>query len=248
MPNNQKYTESFFNDLMHDSVILSDINIELFRNQFYQYQDNQIQSARLDSYLGFKCNEIETNLRLEAKEKFGAGSIEKLSYSRDKSLTWIGLNPAQLQTPYGEFVELLEKIDLNQYENIIDLGAGYGRLGLLIGLFYPKLNFLGVELVKERVDEGNRVYKKLLIKNSKLIYGHINKFLSKSDLYFIYDYGDKDEMIHTLNLLSEIADSGHGFSVVARGSAINALICEKCPWLIQSDTELENSSLYNFNL
>lgn len=248
MSRNQKYTESFFNALMHDSVVLSDINLDLFRNQFELYQDNQYQSARLDTYLGFRCNDIEEKIRREAKEKFGAGSIEKLSYLRDKSLTWIGLNPAQLQTPYGEFVELLEKIDLNKYKNIIDLGAGYGRLGILIGLFYPKLNFIGVELVKERVDEGNRIYKKLFIKNSKLLYGHINKCLTKSDLYFIYDYGDKVEMIFSLNLLSELADTGHRFSVVARGSAINALICDKCPWLIKSKIVLENSTLYDFNL
>jgi SAM-dependent methyltransferase len=248
MPSMTFYNETFFNDLMHDSARATDLKIEIFMNHFDNYQDNQFQSARLDSYLGFKCNQIEANLRHAAREMYGAGSIEKLSYARDNSLTWIGLNPAQLQTPYGEFVELLARIDITKYSSVIDLGAGYGRLGIIIGLFYPNIKFTGIELVKERVDEGNRIYSKLDIRNAVLRNAHINKSFEKSDLYFIYDYGDKNEMIQTIDLLSQLADQNHSFSVVARGSAINALIRKQAPWILQSNISLENSTLYSFNL
>ena len=43
-------------------------------------------------------------------------------------------------------------------KKVVDLGAGYGRMGLVIAKHYPTLSFWGVEYVAERVAEGNRVF------------------------------------------------------------------------------------------
>lgn len=41
-------------------------------------------------------------------------------------------------------------------QTVMDLGSGFGALGMLIGLFYPEVKFIGYEILPERVDEANR--------------------------------------------------------------------------------------------
>jgi len=235
-----------FQEKLKEVASHKQLELKFFKSFSNDYSDHQYQSQLLDEFLGFQCHKIEKSLRSKAIAEYGHGSIEKWSYKLHNSLTWVGLNPAQLQTPYTEFVEILEAINLENISNILDLGAGYGRLGLLIGLFYKNIKFDGIELVKQRVNEGNRIYKKLDILNSTLYCENNIESSLDHDLYFIYDFGDKAEMLAVINKLSLLADLNKKFMIIARGSAINKLILKRAPWLIKSKIELSNSCLYYF--
>ena len=41
--------------------------------------------------------------------------------------------------------------------HVVDLGAGYGRMDFVLKSLDPRIEFTGYELVKERVQEGNKI-------------------------------------------------------------------------------------------
>ena len=65
--------------------------------------------------------------------------------------------PEDLFTPYRVIQDLLRTIKPKANTTIVDLGSGLGRLGFFLGLNYPKVNFLGLELVKERVLQSREI-------------------------------------------------------------------------------------------
>lgn len=223
---------------------LTDLKIAHFAKNFEDYQDLQIQSACLDRYLGFGIESIEKALVNEAKSLAPDSHIEGWSEALHGAQTWVGLSPSQLQTPYFELIEILDKLSPDQ-KTIIDLGAAYGRLGVLIGLFYPQLKFLGIELVKERVNEAQRIFSHYNFANAQMLVSDTTEKVPKGDVYFVYDFGSHHEILELINIFSEKADRGEKFQIIARGSAINSLIIRHAPWLIKSKEDFFASSLYD---
>ena len=121
----------------------------------------------------------------------------------DGAQTWVGLDFQVLQTTYHDLKTLFEIIRPRAGEKIIDLGAGYGRIGIFLHHFYPQSEFLGIELVSERVNEANRMLKSLKNINKKMIAENLSelKELPFGDIYFIYDFGSVDHIKMILELL-----------------------------------------------
>ncbi|MEX0798311.1 MAG: hypothetical protein WD025_02650 [Bacteriovoracaceae bacterium] len=223
---------------------------EFFKFQSSEYQSVQTHSSCIDLILGIPVAEIEKELRERAKKLWPGGTIE--SWSQDLyegAMTWVGLNPAQLQTPYAEIYDLFKVIDLKKRSLVVDLGAGYGRLGVVLGLLCPECEFLGFEMAQERVEAGNALYSRLELPKTKLIQKNIaaDEFeLPAADVFFIYDFGSLPDMKKLLAKLDELADKREAFSVIARGRGINALIQETAPWLTVKAKEAGNSVIYTY--
>lgn len=222
------------------------MDLSYFTHFFKDYQDQQIQSACIDKHLGFQIDEIEKNLVKRAKEEHPDGTIESWSHNLHGVQSWVGLNPSQLQTPYFEFIEILNDLNLSAGKKVFDIGAGYGRLGILVGWYFKSLHFEGVEIVQERVDEGNRIYKNLDIHNAKLICSNVISELNQADVYFVYDFGNMQEMRKLISTFSNKADNGDKFIIIARGSAINKLLLDE-PWLNNEQSNYQVSQKYTFN-
>ena len=111
------------------------------------YAEAQVHAAAVDKWLGFELDAIEARLAREHTNFSGA---------RDEQ-HWIGLPIQTLQTPYTEIRELLSLLDLKPGDHIVDLGAGYGRMGFVVAAHHPGVGFTGYEVVSDRVAEGRRV-------------------------------------------------------------------------------------------
>lgn len=111
------------------------------------YQAAQAHSGLVDEWLGFKLDPIEERLSNER---------ENFDTARDEQ-HWIGLPIKTLQTPYTEIRSLLSQLVLHPGDRVVDLGAGYGRMGFVIAQHFPGVAFTGYEVVAERVAEGQRV-------------------------------------------------------------------------------------------
>lgn len=61
-----------------------------------------------------------------------------------------------VQSSYATTILALRYLNLPKGSRFIDLGSGYGRIGLVVGLMRPDIQFLGYEFVKERVDIANK--------------------------------------------------------------------------------------------
>lgn len=212
--------------------------------------DFNLDSALIDQELGFKISEIEFDLLKQAQAIAQSQDI----YSLGKVLhqgnqTWVGLDPQTLQTPYGELQQICEFLKIKDDSQVIDLGAGYGRLGIVLFQYNPTVQFIGYEYVKERVDEGNRLFQ---------LGGNTKARLYQQDLlqdgftiptgqyYFIYDYGFPPQIRQTLKQL-ELLAVNNDLVIIARGKGIRSQIHSEHPWLCQvfKPWHQENYSIYS---
>lgn len=200
-------------------------------------------SNMIDKILGLRLKYIEEMLIAEAREFEPEGSHETWGPSlHDGVQTWVGLDLQTLQTPYSECLRILQLLKIRPYQQIIDLGAAYGRMGIVIGGLYIKNSFTGYEYVKARVNEGNRVLKELGFSRSILIQQDLadSSFeLPEADIYFIYDYGQVEHINHTLSQIEATARK-RPVKVVVRGKFTKGIIADRNPWLdLQYEGKLE---------
>jgi len=207
----------------------------------------------IDSILGFRLRYVEEMLMAEAQGFDPEGSHETWGPSlHDGVQTWIGLNLQTLQTPYAEILRILQLIKLKPYQHVVDLGAAFGRMGVVIGGNYIKSFFTGFEYVKSRVDEGNRVYEELGFDKCKLRTQDLfakDFLLPDADAYFIYDYGQVEHIDHTLNQIKAKARK-RPLKVIVRGRFTKDIIKTLHPWLeLKYEGKMDELfSIYTANL
>lgn len=196
--------------------------------QSHTYQDAQAHSAQVDHHLGFQFEPIEENL-LHSKDYQKKDEIVQ---------AWQGLPVQAMQTPYTEIRYLLSRLPLQERQTVIDLGCGYGRMAHVIGKHYPEVNFIGYELVYERVMEGQRIlsqhpYTQVQLQTCDLSEPAFAPAIA--DYYFIFDFGSKSAIEKTLGDLQQIARQ-KPITVIARGRGIRHQIYQNHPWLCQMQT------------
>lgn len=210
-----------------------------------------LSSVEIDQYFGFRVNEIEQSLYHAARSLRPSGDLSNLGHIfHDGHQTWIGLQPETLQTPYQELVKICHHLDPQAGEVMVDLGAGYGRLGLVLNELYKEVHFKGYELVPERVIEGNRVFENFNCDNAKLFIQDLTDIrfeIPNANFYFIYDYGKVAHIRETLKQVERFTESGK-FKVIARGKGTRSIIEHEHPWLSQINPVIheENFSIYSF--
>ncbi|MBO9665473.1 MAG: methyltransferase [Bdellovibrio sp.] len=198
----------------------------LISDEEHTYQEAQEHSVVIDEWLGFRTAEIETALLKSKNYDIQADQTIPVNF-------WRGLPVQALQTPYTEIRSILKLLDPKADETVVDLGCGYGRMGFVLGLHYPQVNFVGYELVDERVREGNRVlerfnYPRAKIKTQDLTDPEFKPVLAQ--YYFIFDFGSAPAIDKTLEDLKWIAKN-QSIRVVARGRYIRHRIYQTHPWL-----------------
>ena len=209
---------------------------ELFTAFDASYEGAREHSEIVDGILGFNVPGIEKNLLDQALASSPNGSHKTWGQSiHNGNQTWVGLSHQTLQTPYSELKQICELLNPADGSRLVDLGAGYGRMGLVLNVFYPKAFFIGYEYVQERVEEGKRVLLENNCHHSSL---HVQDLtaadfqLPEADFYFLYDYGTVAHIRKTIAQLEMMALKKH-FKVIARGKGTRSLIQYEHPWLSQ---------------
>ena len=196
-------------------------------------------SQELDKSLGFKINEIEEELMLQHRP-----------YDQyEGSQTWIGLNAQVFQTPYQEIYDFLNFIKPLELKSLVDLGAGYGRLAIVMSQVVPEMSFIGYEIMKERFEEGKRVLGNLELDSYELRKEDILKedfILPEADVFFIYDFSDPMDIRKILDIIDKKFFE-RKLLIVARGKGIRSLIQSKYPQFFRcfEPHHNENYSIYS---
>ena len=224
------------------------INCENF-NEFNHQENPRSFSQNLDKDLGYRISQIEKKLlkKYRAFNKNIDHSNKKKHFAGTE--TWIGLHPQVLQTPYSEITHFFSYLKNQKITNVVDFGAGYGRIGIVLSALYPNACFTGFEVVKDRSDEGERVFELLGLENCKIINTNIlsEEFIvPKADIYFIYDFSDPHDLRVILKKLSNKLYK-EPFYLVAKGEGIRSLIQLKYPefWNCNGAVHEEHWSLYS---
>lgn len=196
---------------------------EEFVKPLETYEFNKIKSLEIDQLLDFKCQTIEDALLDKEQENIFSSSQQ----------FWYGLEVQSMQTPYLELADMIRILKPGKNDTWIDLGAAYGRLGIVINILMPEMKFIGYEFVQNRVTEGNRIYSKWAFNNSQLIQADIStdQFnIEEADLYFIYDFGSQKDIYRVLEKLRIIALK-KPIKIIARGRGVKNWILMDFPWL-----------------
>jgi len=187
----------------------------------------QNHAARVDHWLGFRTEEIEKRLGV-------VGSHFKVSSSSgEKQQLWFGLAVQILQTPYIEIRTILEKLQVSAGQTVVDLGAAYGRMGIVMGRHFSRANFVGYEYVGERVSEGQRIFSNLKIASARIEHCDLAAATFQpipADIFFIYDFGTPKAIEKALHDLRRISQQ-RPIRVVARGRHCRYLIANRHSWL-----------------
>tara|TARA_B110001454_G_scaffold16145_1_gene14590 strand:+ start:75063 stop:75737 length:675 start_codon:yes stop_codon:yes gene_type:complete len=221
-----------------DQDTLSALKVEILIPQ-PDYADAKVHSKKIDDQLGLSCDQIEDVLFEENKDSL---------FLSDAKEFWYGLEIQSLQTPYSEVVEMIQYVKPKCGDTWVDLGAGYGRMGMTLGFVQPEVKFIGYEFVQSRVDEGNRILQEWDLKNAVMKQADIasDDFqLDVADLYFLYDFGSKADIYKVLEKLRVLAQD-RSIQVVARGRGVRSWIFMDCPWLseINSPVQFKNWTFF----
>ncbi len=188
------------------------------------YAEAQAHSDQVDQWLGLQTVEIEKAL---SKGSLGSVAPEKAHQ------LWIGLPVKSMLTPYTELRFLLEYLKPEPGQAVVDLGAGYGRMGFVAGSHFQGVRFVGYEFVPERVNEGRRCLGRFSFPGVELLQADLEspEFSPEpAEYYFLYDYGTRRAIEKTLLDLQRIAQS-RPITVVGRGRASRDAIERAHPWL-----------------
>ena len=206
-------------------------------------------SENIDTLIGHKVNRIERSL-MEAYVPYFKEEEENSEIKHYKGTqTWIGLDPQALQTPYSDIHGALSLVQKYDPRTIIDLGAGYGRVGVVVEALLPDAEFIGYEILDERIEEANRIFKYLKLSNCEMRKQNVllDTFeLPEADVYFIYDFSDPDDVQVILKQLSARIYRDR-FFLIARGKGIRSLIQVKFPefWAAHGAKHENEWSLYS---
>ena len=194
----------------------------LLTTQTHTYAEEQVHAAEVDRWLGLRTEEIERELVCNTAPE-------------ERKALWIGLPVRSLLTPYTEIRNILQHLQPRPAETVVDLGAGYGRIGFVMGKHFPESRFLGYEFVESRVAEANRCLKLRNIQNATVLQADLKAKLfapQQAEYYFLYDYSTPASIQKTLNDLGSIAKL-RKITVVGRGRSGRDLIEQQHPWLSQ---------------
>lgn len=132
-----------------------------------------------------------------------------------------------VQSGYSTILLALTSIETKQCGKIIDLGSGYGRVGLVCSLLRPDINFIGYEFVPHRVELGNKASESLHLEE-KLTFEvqdlSLESFkIPEADVYYLYDPFTKETYHYVLNQIVEFSKNKK-ITIVTKGNARKWLI------------------------
>lgn len=103
---------------------------------------------------------------------------------------------------------LFSTLQLKEGTTFYDLGSGYGNIILYGASLFPNVNFVGIEIVKERNDVCNALIEELNLKNIKT---HCKDFFmvdfSDGDVFYLYNPLHELHYEPMLEKLKAIADT-----------------------------------------
>lgn len=187
---------------------------ELFEHEFQMNSDDRkkVDDARLSLYRTFDVLDEIFELNYLQNEVASIDQKERLYENA-------GLG---VQSSYATTLLALRYLNLPKGSRFIDLGSGYGRIGLVLGLMRPDIQFIGYEFVKERVDIANKASTHFQL-NSHVQFR--TQDLSQSefkipvaDTYYIFDSFAEASYAIILEQLQEMTQHRR-ITVVTKGNA-----------------------------
>lgn len=127
-----------------------------------------------------------------------------------------------VQTSYFSIIATLERLDFPAGAHLIDLGSGYGRVGLTAGLWRGDLTFTGYEFVGHRVEVANAAAERVGLKDRvRFVCQDLadrDFEIPEADLYYLFDPFCAETYQRVLKRIVEVGRT-RSLTVIAKGNA-----------------------------
>lgn len=155
-----------------------------------------------------------------------------------------------VQSGYSNLLLAFHSLNLEKDAKVIDLGSGYGRVGLVFSILNPELGFIGYEFVKNRVDVSNKATSFLNLEKG-LSY-KVQDLADRSfdlpiaNVYYLYDPFTEDTYKYIIKKIIAIGQK-QKVSVVTKGNARDWFfkVAKEESW--KEPIELDGGNLCIFN-
>ncbi|OQW49934.1 MAG: hypothetical protein A4S09_11875 [Proteobacteria bacterium SG_bin7] len=171
---------------------------------------------KIDAALGFDFRSTEKILE-DREYKSDSKSLQRGLKSKLGYAKWSEGNTYHgWQTNYRDLANLFTLLKLKPDQKVIDIGSGYGRPGFVIGLLFPKTQYLGYEIVSERINIAKQVaaqngFRNVTFKKQDLSASDFQ--IEPADVYYMYDPINDKTMRSTMKNIIR-ANEGRPFSII----------------------------------
>ncbi len=120
---------------------------------------------------------------------------------------------------FYDSLSITKAIDLNQELKVLDIGTGAGFPGLVLKLFFPKLDIILLDSNNKKISFLNEVIKELGLKNIKCIHGRAEELPTEYREYFDIV---TSRAVASLRILTELSIpflKVNGYFVALKGKA-----------------------------
>ena len=110
-----------------------------------------------------------------------------------------------ITTPLEVLYSINQKAQFATGSSLVDLGSGHGFPCIAFSVLNPSMSFLGIDIVKEKVDGASKSAKKLGLKNIEFITQDLALSpynIPKADYYYIHNPFNDDVCKHVIKTLS----------------------------------------------
>lgn len=211
----------------------------------------RVHSKNLDRQFGYKIPKIEEKLVQKYRHYDQAVDESNKKQHYQGTQTWIGLHPQVLQTPYSDLFNALQLLTDYPIRRVVDIGAGYGRVGLVMSSLFPDSEFIGFEILKKREQEANRIFSSLGLNNCKVYLENVLEegfTLPKAEVYFIYDFS---EITDISKILDQLKSRIHveDFFLITKGDRMDQLLEVKYKpfWITNGILKIGDLKIYSSN-
>lgn len=115
---------------------------------------------------------------------------------------------AGVQTSYATAMVALQALDMKPGETLVDLGSGYGRVGILGGLLRDDLEFIGYEFVRHRVECSQNSSERAGLRHVQFYcqdLGDPDFEIPAASVYYLYDPFNEDTYRRVLRRIHAVA-------------------------------------------
>lgn len=127
-----------------------------------------------------------------------------------------------VQSSYSTILLALRYLKIPQKARFVDLGSGYGRVGFVIGLMRPDIQFHGYEFVDYRVDMTKKISEAFNMQDRVHFYHQdlsLNNFkIPEAEVYYMYDPFTDATYAHIIEQLNTIG-AKKPIVIITKGNA-----------------------------
>lgn len=188
----------------------------LFEQEISLNSDKKAQGLQLGLTFYRTFDRLDEVLGLNYDSEVG---MTQSSHHEERLYMGGGVN---VQSGYSTILTALQNLNLQPGNRIIDLGCGFGRVGFVVGLLRPDVDFKGYEFVKNRVDLAQHSSQRLGLEK------HVNFFtcdlsdrnfhIPDAEVYYMYDPFNEDTYKYVLSQLVSVSRQ-HKITIVTKGNA-----------------------------